>query len=135
MAGMVYDKCSEEVLREKFQRRMPQRWARYRSRLVKVLDNYYFQELPPDELKRALEKAVILREDIKTWDDVSKCCEEIQTVAYKENELHWNIHIVPNFNETESCVIMKVHHVINDGLGCMIMLSTLQDKYDPNVLI
>ena len=77
MAGMVYDKCSEEVLREKFQRRMPKQWSRYRSRLVKVLDNYYFQELPPEELKRALDKAIVRRDDIKTWDDVSKCCEEI----------------------------------------------------------
>ena len=27
---------------------------------------------------------------------------------------------------------MKVHHAIGDGLGVMIMLSTLQDNYSPN---
>ena len=30
---------------------------------------------------------------------------------------------------------MKFHHVIGDGLGCMVMLSTLQDTYNPNQMI
>ena len=29
-------------------------------------------------------------------------------------------------------MFMKVHHAIGDGLGVMIMLSTLQDNYSPN---
>ncbi len=42
-----------------------------------------------------------------------------------EDELQWKVWLVPNFNETQSIMIWKSHHVIGDGLGVMILLSTL----------
>lgn len=39
--------------------------------MVKVLDNYYFKELDKEELDKQLARAVTVREDIKTMDQVS----------------------------------------------------------------
>jgi hypothetical protein len=50
---------------------MPSKWKRFRSKVVKVLDNYYFKELEPEELKKALDKAIIVRHDIHSLSDLS----------------------------------------------------------------
>ena len=50
---------------------MPTKWKRFRSKVVKVLDNYYFKELEPEELKIALDKAIIVRHDIHSLNDLS----------------------------------------------------------------
>lgn len=48
-----------------------------------------------------------------------------------ENELQWKVWIVPDFNEKQSIMIWKSHHVIGDGIGVLLLLSTLQDEYKP----
>jgi hypothetical protein len=52
MATLVFEKCDEQILREVFGKKMPTNWRRFRSCMTKVLDQYYFKELPPAELKR-----------------------------------------------------------------------------------
>lgn len=52
MACLLFEKCEEEVLREVFQKKMVEKGRRYRSKMVKILDNYYFKELEKSELDR-----------------------------------------------------------------------------------
>lgn len=52
MASLIFDKCDESVIREVFQNKMPQDRFRLRAKLVKILDNYYFKELPKEEARR-----------------------------------------------------------------------------------
>lgn len=40
--------------------------------------------------------------------------------------------MVPDFTETQSIIIWKSHHVIGDGIGTLLFLSTLQDEYSPD---
>ena len=40
--------------------------------MVKVLDNWYFQELGPDELRAAVDKAFVVVEGIHNLDDISR---------------------------------------------------------------
>ncbi len=58
---------------------------------------------------------------------------EQQNIDIPEQNLQWTVWIMPEFeNGKESLMVMKVHHVIGDGLGIMIMLATLQDNYSPD---
>ena len=43
--------------------------------------------------------------------------------------------MIPNFNNEESLCILKIHHVMADGLGLMLLLGTLQDNYMPEQFI
>ena len=52
MAAIVFEKCDPEAIVEILQRRMPEKWKRFRSKMVKVLDNYYFKEFDKEELDR-----------------------------------------------------------------------------------
>jgi len=72
MAALIFERCDEDVIREVFQRKMPSKWRRFRSCMTKVLDQYYFKELPPEELKKQLDLAVVTRHDIKNMDQVSE---------------------------------------------------------------
>ena len=47
-----------------------------RSRMVKILDDYYFQELPQEELSRQLKDTVMLAENIHSMDAVSAFMEK-----------------------------------------------------------
>jgi hypothetical protein len=58
-------------------------------------------------------------------EELSDLMQEQQNINLPENELQWKVWLVPNFNETQSIMIWKSHHVIGDGLGVMILLSTL----------
>ena len=39
-----------------------------------------------------------------------------------------------NFTEDKSLFIIKMHHIMSDGLGIVSFLSNLVDEYDPKIL-
>ena len=45
MAALTFEKCDSEAIREIMGKKMPTEWLRMRSKVVKVLDNYYFKEM------------------------------------------------------------------------------------------
>jgi hypothetical protein len=44
--------------------------------------------------------------------------------------IQWRIWIAPNYNSDESVVILKIHHVIGDGLSLLLLMGFLQSKYN-----
>ena len=52
MAALLFNKCSYDQIRTIFMETLPNDRSRFRSRLVRILDSYYFKELPADEYKR-----------------------------------------------------------------------------------
>ena len=71
MAALVFEKTTEQNLRDVFQNKMPTNWRRFRSRMFKVLDQYYFKELPAQELQKQLAGAVPSLNNIHSMEDVS----------------------------------------------------------------
>jgi hypothetical protein len=45
-------------------------WSRMRSKMVKVLDNYYFKEMQGAELQKHIESVCEIRTDISNMHDV-----------------------------------------------------------------
>lgn len=71
MGVLVLKKCEPEALSDVLVKKMPTQYKRFRSKMVKVLDSYYFKELKGDELKIQLEKCFVIRNDIRTTEQLS----------------------------------------------------------------
>lgn len=68
-------------------------------------------------------------------DQLSDFMAQVQNTMIPEEDLQFCVTVIPDFNETESCVVLKIHHVITDGLGLMILMGILQDNYMPEQFI
>jgi NRPS condensation-like uncharacterized protein len=49
------------------------------------------------------------------------------TIPIPEDGIQWNCWIVPNYDEKQSLLVWKSHHVLGDGIGFMLMLSIVTD--------
>jgi NRPS condensation-like uncharacterized protein len=68
-------------------------------------------------------------------EDVSNTMEEIQNTSMPESMPQFRITVVPDFNSESSLVILKIHHVMADGLALIILMGALQDEYSPGQFI
>jgi len=64
---------------------MPKDWRRFRSCMIKVLDQYYFKELPQEELKKQLARAVVRKDGVHSMDDLSAVMEAEQNIDFPED--------------------------------------------------
>jgi hypothetical protein len=44
------------------------------------------------------------------------------------DDVQWRLYLVEDYSETESVIIIKVHHSMSDGLGLMLSLNAMTDK-------
>lgn len=51
MAGMIYEKGDPQNVKKTIAEIMTRKFLRHRSKIVKILDNYYFKEISANELK------------------------------------------------------------------------------------
>lgn len=135
LAALVFEKMKAEDFAPVVEEDLPRIYKRFRSKVVKVMDNYYFKELRPEELKSEIKKAVTVRNDINTWEDAQNLMSEVQNVTYPDDGLQWQVWICPNFANNESIAIFKQHHAICDGMGIMVLFGTLQEDYHPSQFI
>ncbi len=45
MSMVILEKCDEAHLRSLFQIKLANDWSRFRSKMVKIFDKYYFKEM------------------------------------------------------------------------------------------
>ena len=51
MGALILKKCEPETFRNVIVNKMPVQYKRFRSKMVKVLDRYYFKEIKGEELQ------------------------------------------------------------------------------------
>jgi hypothetical protein len=73
---VIFTKTTPEAIREIIGKRYAGQYTRMRSRVVKKFDNYYFKEITGDELKKKLDDAFILRDDITSISQMEKIVNE-----------------------------------------------------------
>jgi len=49
---------------------MTEQWPRFRCRMTKVLDNYFFEEMKGEELASHLQRVIEVNTEIKTMEDL-----------------------------------------------------------------
>lgn len=55
--------------------------------MVKVFDNYYFDEFKGDELKDHIDRAVEVVDDLKSMDQVEDFMSQRQNISFPEDQL------------------------------------------------
>lgn len=65
MAGLIFERCEPDSIRDIMGKKMPTDWPRMRSKVIKVLDNYYFKEMKGEELHQHIQNAIVVRPDVK----------------------------------------------------------------------
>ena len=65
VAGLEFERFDIKAkFKDHFVNTLTTRYPRLRSKLIKVLDNYYWKEFTPEELKVQVDKCVQVRDDI-----------------------------------------------------------------------
>jgi hypothetical protein len=44
------------------------------------------------------------------------------------NYLQWRIYLIPDYSETESVFVFKIHHSVADGIALILMMFSLTDQ-------
>lgn len=66
---------------------MSESHKRFRCKMVKVFDNYYFDEFKGDELKDHIDRAVEVVDDLKSMDQVEDFMSQRQNISFPEDQL------------------------------------------------
>lgn len=132
MVTIWFEKCDESLLKDIFQKKLPAFCSRFRSVMVRHLDNYYFKELSKEDCERQLQSCVTRIDNIHNLDELSDFKGKQQNITIPDDEFQWKCWVVPEYSETESIIVWKSHHVIGDALAALLLLGVLQDKYDPS---
>ena len=68
MAFIIVERSTEEELRKTFEHKLSSQNVRLRSKIVKIMDTYYFKELTKHELELAAPEVTSIKTDIHTMD-------------------------------------------------------------------
>ena len=69
---ILLERTDADTVRDVIAERMTSKFYRLRSKMVKILDSYYFKELSSDELKIQVASSIFVRPDIKSMEEMSE---------------------------------------------------------------
>ena len=104
MSFVVIDRADEKFLRECFVDQL-MKYQRMRSRLVRILDNYYFKEVFGDELRRCIDKAVTVVPRLNNTDELSALIAKNQNLTLPQDGFQWKIWVRAELGKDESVVV------------------------------
>ena len=114
-------------------------FPRLKSRVVKFLGFYMFEEMGDQEYSDCFDQYFTINEDVHDETQLAELMAEIQSVRDPLGGLQWRVTLIPNYNEHESIFIFKVHHSLGDGLSSVFVFYNLTDNPDikefPQLLI
>ena len=66
--------------------------------------------------------------DIHSKQEILKLLEEEMSKPFEPEGFQWKIQMVEDYSETTSCLIVKFHHQLSDGMGLNTLFSLLNTK-------
>lgn len=67
---------------------------------------------------------------LKGDQELTRFLEKEQTKRDPYNSVQYRLWLVPDYSDTESAIIIKVHHCMADGLGFAAFMLAVSDNYD-----
>ena len=74
----------------------------------------YLQDVPIEEASKLVYHR---KEPIHNEEELVKFMEFVLPPRISLEKPPWEVHVFPDYNDTESAVILKIHHSIVDGLS------------------
>lgn len=101
---------------------------KFKLQLVRIFFNYYWKTVPEEELK----KRFFILNPFRTEEDfIYYCKEEVNKFIDIFNELPYTINIgqIGHPSEKKGCLLIKIDHILSDGLGIVTALCTMANNY------
>lgn len=135
MSATILENYPFEKAKANFAKLM-EKLPKTKYRIVKVLGDYYYKELPLQEAIdytfRRVPDGVVLNSD----EDINKFVENNLNLEMPLNKPQWTIWWQDKFqDENHSISIWKSHHSFCDGLSVMSLHLAMGDTYDSSALI
>jgi hypothetical protein len=118
-----------EDFKEQIFRKVTQ-FNRNRSKVVKCLGTYWFQEMSVEELYKQRDKLVRTETGIHNERQLASFMEKQQSIRDEFGNVQWRAFLIEDYSESESIFVYKVHHCVADGIGSILMCANLTDKPD-----
>lgn len=106
---------------------------RWRCVLEKYFGAYYRRELKGDELRKAWHQAFeVCDAPMSTESELAQYIKSVGRPRFDRGaDLQWKVHLVKNFKDT-SVLVFKINHWLCDGIGTVLMASSLQNVGKPS---
>jgi NRPS condensation-like uncharacterized protein len=83
-----------------------------------------------EEWKTKIDNFVELKEGIHNEIDLANFMTSQQVVRESLNSTQYKFILLPDYNQSESVIMMKIHHSMFDGLGGAAFCLALSDECD-----
>jgi len=126
----IWEKLTYEEVYEQYKQKGAMQMKRMRQKIVQVLGDYYFQDIPVEEAIRIKR----VEESIRCEADINEFCSKMINEKIPLSKSQWELYFVEDYSPTESVIIWKNHHVLGDGISAQAVFVALSDEYNPEAL-
>ena len=103
-------------------------FPRLKSRVRKFLGKFMFEELTDKEMMDSIQKICPAVSGIHNEQQLADFMAKEQSTRLPLGYLQWRLFFIPDYSETESVFVYKVHHSLADGIANILMFFQLTDK-------
>jgi hypothetical protein len=86
--------------------------------------------MPVEEIYRQRDKIVKISTGVHNEKQLAEFMSKEQAIRDPTDNVQWRCWLFPDYTETESVMIYKVHHCIGDGISLVMMFANLCDTPD-----
>lgn len=103
---------------------------RNRSRVVKFLGSWWFKQISNEEMRKQRDNLIQIRGGVHNEKQLADFMAKEQSIRDDFEGVQWRGFLIPDYSETESIFVFKVHHSVADGLALVMMFFNLTDEPD-----
>lgn len=108
---------------------------RMQSSITNFLGTVFMKKLPIDEIKDCIQVLDEKEHSIHTMNDVGDFLAREVNECIPHNTPQWRMWIYENYNETESVLMFKEHHVLADGIGILEIIMLITDEFQKDAMV
>ena len=106
-------------------------FPRLHSKITKVFGKFMFNQLPYQDVADKIDDLMPVIDGIHDEKTLAEYMALQQSTRLPLNSMQWRIFFVPDYNETESLFVYKVHHSLADGIANILFFNDMTD--DPKL--
>lgn len=109
-----------------------ERFARLRRRVVRLRSGFAWEEDPRFDVARHVREAATPR--VEGQEGLERLVSELAPRPLPDDRPPWEVLVVPDCGDGASAMIVRLHHVLGDGMGLLPVLFSLLDDYGDSLV-
>ena len=132
---VIMDKTDPKLFKSTVMERLVSKTIRMQWWITKFLGSVFMMKLPLNEAECAIQILDETEYSIHNEKDLSNFLEKEINRVIPLNTPQYRMWIYENYNENESVIIFKEHHVMADGIGILEIIMLITDEFKPEAMI